>query len=83
MPGKRAQSGIHQSPEVVGERFTEPPGAFGHLERGEPVDVDVGRRLFRGPAHVDVVVAVEVGVDAALQADLGGAERRGLRDALL
>ena len=40
--------------------------------------VHVGHRLLHGPGDVDVVVAVEVGVDAALQGDLGGAERRGL-----
>ena len=44
--------------------------------------VDVGGGLLHGPGDVDVVVAVEVGVDAALQADLGGAELGGLARAL-
>ena len=74
--GQRAQAGVHQPPEVVGERLAEPLGALGDLERGEAVDVDVGRRLLHGPGDVDVVVAVEVGMDAALQAHLGGAQRR-------
>ena len=75
---QRAQPGVHQAAEVVGQRLAEALGALGDLERGEAVDVDVGRRLLHGPGDVDVVVAVEVRVDAALQADLGGAELGGL-----
>ena len=60
--------------QVVGQRLAEALGALGDLERGEAVDVDVGRGVLHRPGDVDVVVAVEVGVDAALQADLGGAE---------
>ena len=74
VPGQRAQPGVHEPPQVVGQRLAEALGALGDLERGEAVHVDVGRGLLHGPGDVDVVVAVEVGVDAALQADLGGAE---------
>ena len=74
--GQGAQPGVHQPPEVVGERLAEALGALGDLERGEAVDVDVGRGVLHRPGDVDVVVAVEVRVDAALQAHLGGAERR-------
>ena len=63
-----------QPAQVVGQRLAEALGALGDLEGGEAVDVDVGRGLVHRPGDVDVVVAVEVGVDAALQAHLGGAE---------
>ena len=64
-----------QAAEVVGQRLAEALGALGDLEGGEAVDVDLGRDLVHGPGDVDVVVAVEVGVDAALEAHLGGAAR--------
>ncbi len=48
--GQGAQPGVHQPAQVVGERFAEALRAFGDLERGEAVDVDVGRRLFHGAA---------------------------------
>ena len=47
------------------------------------VHVDVGHRFLHRPGDVDVVVAVEVGVDAALQAHLGRAELGGLDGAAL
>ena len=74
VPGSVRRPGVHEPPQVVGERLAEPLGALGDLERGEPVDVDVRRGVLHRPGDVDVVVAVEVGVDAALQAHLGGAE---------
>ena len=78
-----AQPGVHQAKEVLIEWLAESLRAFGDFERGEAVHVDVGRGFLHRPAHVDVVVAVEVGMDAALQAHLGRAERGGLGDALL
>ena len=77
-----AEAGVHESSEVVGQRFAQASGALGDLERREAVDVDVGRGLLHGPGDVDVVVAVEVGVDAALEAHLGGAQRDGFADPL-
>ena len=47
------------------------------------MDVDVGGDLVHGPGHVDVVVAVEVRMDAALQADFGGADLDALDHPLL
>ena len=70
--GQRRQPDVLQPAHVRLEVFAEPLGAFGHLEGGEPVDVHVGHRVLHGPGDVDVVVAVEVRVDAALQGDLGG-----------
>ena len=70
---QRLEPGIHEAPEVVGERFVEPLGALGDLECGEAVDVDVGSCFLHRSGDVDVVVAVEVGMDAALEADLGRA----------
>ena len=69
-----AQPGVHEPAQVVGQRLAEALGALGDLEGGEAVDVDVGRGVLHGPGDVDVVVAVEARVDAALEADLGGAE---------
>jgi hypothetical protein len=36
------------------------------------VDVDIGGRSLDGAGHVDVIVAVEAGVDATLQRHLAG-----------
>ncbi len=82
MPGKRPQARVHESPQVDVEGLAQPAGAFGDLERRESVDVDVRRGRLHGPGDVDVVVAVEVGMDAALQAHLGGADVPGLAHAL-
>src|SRR5690606_36204140 len=59
--------------QVRVERLPEAPRPLGDLEGGEAVHVDLRGRLLHRPGDLDVVVAVEVGVDAALQADLGGA----------
>ena len=74
VPGSDRSPASIEPPQVDVERLGQAAGALGHLERGEPVHVDVGRRRLHGPGDVDVVVAVEVGVDAALQAHLGGAD---------
>ena len=76
VPGSDPQAGVHEPAQVVGERLAQPAGPLGDLEGGEAVDVDVGRGRLHRPGDVDVVVAVEVGVDAALEAHLGGAEVR-------
>ena len=46
------------------------------------MDVDGGRGRPHRPGHVEVVLAVELGVDPPLQADLGGPQRFGLADPL-
>ena len=38
--GQGPQSGIAQGDEVVGQGHLGAPGTLGHLEGGEPVDVD-------------------------------------------
>ena len=73
---QRAQPGVHEPAQVVGQGLVEALGPLGDLEGGEAVDVDVGHGVLHGPGDVDVVVAVEVGVDAALEAHLGGAQGR-------
>ena len=78
--GQRREPGLVEGGEVVGQRHAEAAGALGHLERGERVEVEVGGDLLHRPGHVEVVVAVEVGVDPALEADLGGAVVDGLED---
>ena len=81
--GQRGEAGVLQRAQVVGERHVEPARAFGHLERGEAVHVDRRRDLLHRARDVDVVVAVEVGMDAALQAHLGRAALDRLDDAAL
>ena len=62
--------------------MTESSGALGHLERGEAVDVHFRHCVANCVGDVDVVVAVEVGMDTALQGHLGGAELPSLTRAL-
>ena len=78
---QRPLTGGHQPAQVVLERLAVAAGAFGDLQRGETVDVDVGHRLMYRSGHVDVVVAVEIGMDPALQAHLGGTGAGGLHGA--
>ena len=80
--GQRRQPRLFQSPQVVDEGLAQAPRPLGHLQRGEPVDVDPLRRLSDGPDHLEVVVAVEARVDAALEAHLGGPGGLGLGDSL-
>ena len=82
--GRRArqgpEAGVTEEHQIVGQGHARTAGPFGHLESGEAVDVDGGGGRPDGPDHVEVVVAVELGVDPPLQADLGGAQRFGLTD---
>ena len=80
---KRLQPGLLQTHQVVHQRLAEPLGALDDLESGEAVQVHVGHDIVDGPADVDVVVAVEAGVNAALQGHLGGAQLGGLDHPLL
>ena len=75
---QRLEPGVAQLREVVGQGDARAPSSFGDLEGREPVDVDLGGHGSDGPDHLQVVVAVEVRMDAALQADLGGPPRFGL-----
>ena len=74
------QAGVAQQDQVVGERHLRAPSALGDLECGEPVDVDAAGGLSDRPDDLEVVVAVEARMDAALQADLGGSQGLGLTD---
>ena len=49
VPGSVFRPDVHQPAQVVGERLAQAPGALGDLERGEAVDVDVGRRGLHRP----------------------------------
>ena len=60
-----------QPPEVVSEREPERGRALPDLERRE--GVDVSQRLLHGRADLQVRLAGERGVDAALEAELDGA----------
>ena len=64
--GQGTQPGVHQPPQIRRQRLAEAAGALSHLERGETVDVNVGGGLFDRFGDVDVIVAVEVGMDARL-----------------
>ena len=78
--GQRREAGVLHPAQVGLQRLAEPAGALGDLQRGEPVHVHRRHRGLHGLRDVEVVVAVEVGMDAALQAHLGGAELSGLAD---
>ena len=41
--GQGLQPGVAQQDEIVGQRHLRTAGAFGDLERGEPVNMDGGR----------------------------------------
>src|SRR5581483_6519188 len=76
--GQRGQAGGLEPGQVLGQRHAEAAGALEDLEGGEAVDVDGGSDRLHRPGDLQVVVAVEARVDAALEADLGGAALHGL-----
>ena len=61
------------SAEVFNQWFSQPSGTFGDLKCGKAVDVDIGYSVPNRPGDVEVVITIEVGMDAPLEADLGGA----------
>ena len=71
---KAPEPGIAQATEIHIERLAEATCPLGDLERSETVHVNVGSGFLHCPTHVDVVVTVEVGMDAALQRDLCGTQ---------
>ena len=73
VPGSVASPASLARSRYSREVHVEALRTLGDLERGEAVHVDVGRDLLHRPGDVEVVVAVEVGVDPALEADLGRA----------
>ena len=79
---QRLLAGLFQTGQVVGQRLLIAFGALGDFERGEAVDVHPRNRLVYRTGDIDVVVAVEVGVDTTLQAHLGGACLGGLDRAI-
>ena len=83
--GRRArQAGeprIAQAREVVVERQAQRVGAGADLQRREGVHVHVGRRRLHRLDDGEIGVAGVAGLDAALQAHLGGAARPGFRRA--
>jgi hypothetical protein len=62
--GQRLQPGVLQSSEVGREVDLGTSGPFKDLERAEGVDVNLRRTGPHGGHDVDVVVAVELGVNA-------------------
>ena len=76
--GQRLQPGVLQPCEVRHEVLLGSTRTLEDLERAEGVDVDRGRARAHRGHHVDVVVAVELGMDATLETDLGGALGFGL-----
>ena len=82
MPGREPRPASLSRVRYAGEGFAEAFGALGDLEGGEPVDVHAGDGGLHRAEDVEVEVAVEGGVDAALQAHLGGPAFGGLDGAL-
>ena len=68
-----AEPGLFQLTQVVGERPLHRRGALPDLERRERVHVDLGLRGLHGAQDVEVPLAGEARVDAALQTDLSAA----------
>ena len=68
--GQRGEADVAKPREEVGQRHAERGCSLPDLERGEGVDVEVGQLRLDCLADLDVVVAREARVDAALQADL-------------
>src|SRR5919108_2142113 len=79
--GKRGEAGDAESLEVVLQAEAEGCCALPDLERRERVDVKVGERTLDRRTDVEVEVAGESGVDAALETDLDGAPVPGLTGA--
>ena len=73
VPGSEARPGVAEQDEVLVERQPERRRALPDLERGERVHVDPGHGLLHGAADLEVGLAGEARVDAALEADLGRA----------
>ncbi len=78
---QRAQALVLQAAEVVGDGRAEGRGALAHLQRREGVDVHAGPGGLHGAQDRDIGLAGVLRMNAALQADLGGALRPGLLDA--
>ena len=76
---ERGEPDVAQPLQVVVEREPERGRALPDLERREGVDVQVGQRLLHRRADLQVRLAGEGGVDAALEAELDGAAVPGLR----
>ena len=71
--GEGAEAGVAQPGEEVAHGDAERLGPLPDLEGREAVDVHVGKLRLDGFHHRHVEVAGELGVDAALEAHLGGA----------
>ena len=72
--GQRRQAGFFQAAEICHEVFSEAFRSLGDFKSGEPVHVNRGGGATDGMGDIDVVVAVEVGVNSPLQRDLGSSE---------
>src|SRR5699024_12862670 len=58
-PGKTRQTGIDESSQIVRERFVETTGAFGHLQGGETVNMQLRCGTVAGSSDADVRVTNE------------------------
>ncbi len=78
VPGERSEARVSKAREIVGEREPEGRRALPDLERREGVHVQIGQLALDRLDELDVVVAGERRVDAALEADLDRASLPGL-----
>ena len=83
VPGNELSPACLQFAQEVGKRPAEGLGALPNFERRESMDMHAGHRLLDRPAHPEIGGAGIFGMDAALQADLGGAALPGLFDPAL
>ena len=77
-PGQRAETRRAEPPEVFVELHAERPRALPDLQRRECMHVDAGRRILHRPADRQVRLARIVGMNPALEADLGRPATPGL-----
>ena len=80
--GDRVEAGLAGLDQEVLDREAGARGAVDDLHRRERVHVHAGDPLLHGGGEVEVRRAGQLGVDAALHADLGGAQLPGLLGAV-
>jgi hypothetical protein len=71
---QRFEASVLETKEIGIERLLKPTSTLSDLECGEAMNVDIGNRVSDGTGNIDVVVAVEIGMDSTLKADFSCTE---------
>ena len=67
-----SETSVFESLQVLTQRFSVAVCAFGDFQCGEPMHVHIGNSRLHRLGDVDVIVAIKVGVNTALQCHLSG-----------